>query len=99
MSGIQPGDRIDIGTGRFGIVTEVSVTGLLRVSWDGGGRGIIAPDHRARVDRGYFAQLVADAEAVGAKARSDAAKRGWDTRRAAAIERGHGSRERVASMP
>lgn len=88
MNGVLAGDRIDIGNGRLGIVTEVSAAGLLQVSWDGGGRGVVVPDHRARIERGYFARLVADteaAEAAGrARARSEAARQGWATRRAAA---------------
>jgi hypothetical protein len=85
VSTAQAGDRIDIGNGRIGIVTEVSAAGLMSVSWDGGGRGVVVPDGRAHIERGYFARLVDEAEAAEARtkaaARSEAARRGWATRR------------------
>lgn len=85
MSSVEAGDRIDIGNGRLGFVTKVSSTGLLSVSWDDGTRGVIVPDGRAHVEHGYFARLVADAQSAESEARSDAARRGWATRRAAAL--------------
>ncbi|MFD0639745.1 hypothetical protein ACFQ9X_57165 [Catenulispora yoronensis] len=47
----------------------------------GGGRSTVAPDHRAHIESGYFARLVEDAQAAARAARSQAASRGWDTRR------------------
>lgn len=89
VSSVEAGDRIDIGTGRLGIVVEVSAAGLITVSWEGGGRGVVVPDARAHVERGYFARAVAEAEAterlVRYTVRSEAARRGWDTRRAAEV--------------
>ncbi|GAA2062074.1 hypothetical protein GCM10009839_86460 [Catenulispora yoronensis] len=75
------GDRIDIGNGKVGIIVEVRAENVFVVSWAGGGRSTVAPDHRAHIESGYFARLVEDAQAAARAARSQAASRGWDTRR------------------
>lgn len=78
------GDRIDMGDGRVGIIVEVRAPSVYAVSWNGGTRSIVAPDHRAHIEPGYFGRLVGEAEAAAYAIRSQAARRGWATRRARA---------------
>ena len=79
------GDRIDMGDGRVGIVVEVRGANVYAVSWSGGTRSVVAPDSRARIEAGYFSRLVEEAATAARAARSQAAQRGWVTRRACRV--------------
>ncbi|MBS2532214.1 hypothetical protein KGQ20_05465 [Catenulispora sp. NF23] len=83
MTTASLGDRIDIGNGKVGIIVEVRAANLYVVSWSGGTRSTVVPDHRAHIEPGYFGRLVGEAEAATRAARSQTARRGWATRRAA----------------
>lgn len=86
MSATAAGDRIDIGKGQLGIIVEVLTANLYVVSWPGGSRTTVAPDCRAHIESGYFGRLIAEVETAARAARSEAARRGWATRRARVSE-------------